>query len=104
MIRAMFFDAGNTLIHMDYAAIATALAGQGIRRRGRRRPAGRVASPGAARRVLRRRGTSTESPDTGERYLRYLLDELGVRDAATRGRAVGVAAWLQRADRSLDGR
>ena len=31
MIRAIFFDAGNTLIHMDYAAIAKALAEHGVR-------------------------------------------------------------------------
>ena len=49
-------------------------------------------------------GTSTESPDTGERYLRYLLDELGVRDAAT---VAALSAWRRGYNaphRSLDGR
>jgi putative hydrolase of the HAD superfamily len=89
MIRAMFFDAGNTLIHMDYGAIVAALAGQGIDagaadvRRAEWRARVRLdASFGAA--------TSTESPDTGERYLRYLLDELGVRDAAV---VAALSAW-----------
>jgi hypothetical protein len=44
MIRAMFFDAGNTLIHMDYRAIAAALAAQGINV-GAAEVSGRVASP-----------------------------------------------------------
>ena len=81
MIRAIFFDAGNTLIHMDYKAIATALAAQGVRadatdvQRAEWRARVRLdASFG--------HGTSTESSDTGDRYLRFLLDELGVRDAA----------------------
>ena len=29
-IRAMFFDAGNTLLRIDYAAIAAALAALGV--------------------------------------------------------------------------
>ena len=89
MIRAMFFDAGNTLIHMDYRAIAAALAGQGIAasaadvQRAEWRARVRLdASFGGA--------TSTESPDTGERYLRYLLDELGVRDPAV---VTALSAW-----------
>ena len=89
MIRAMFFDAGNTLIHMDYGAIAAALAGQGI-------GAGVGDVPRAEWRARVRLdasvggATSTESPDTGERYLRYLLDELGVRDAAV---VAALSAW-----------
>jgi putative hydrolase of the HAD superfamily len=35
-------------------------------------------------------GTSTEHPDTGERYLRLILDELGVRDAQIQA---ALAAW-----------
>jgi putative hydrolase of the HAD superfamily len=89
VIRAIFFDAGNTLIHMDYAAIATALAGQGVQASGadvqRAEWRARVrldASFG--------RGTSTESSDTGDRYLRYLLDELEVRDASV---VAALSAW-----------
>jgi HAD superfamily hydrolase (TIGR01509 family) len=36
------------------------------------------------------RTTSTESADTGDRYLRYLLDELQVRDAAV---VTALSAW-----------
>jgi HAD superfamily hydrolase (TIGR01509 family) len=89
VIRAIFFDAGNTLIHMDYAAIATALAGQGIR----------TSARDVQRAEWRARvrldasfghGTSTESSDTGDRYLRFVLDELGVREAAVVG---ALSAW-----------
>ena len=89
MIRAIFFDAGNTLIHMDYAAIATALAGQGVR-------AGATDVQRAEWRARVRldasfgHGISTESSDTGDRYLRFLLDELGVRDAAV---MAALSAW-----------
>lgn len=31
MIRAVFFDAGNTLVRMNYEAIAEALVARGIR-------------------------------------------------------------------------
>ncbi len=30
MIRAVFFDAGNTLVRMNYAAIAVELAAHGV--------------------------------------------------------------------------
>ena len=89
MIRAIFFDAGNTLIHMDYAAIATALAGEGIR----------ASARDVQRAEWRARvrldasfghGTSTESSDTGDRYLRFVLDELGVREPTVVG---ALSAW-----------
>ena len=75
--RAVLFDAGNTLIRMDYAAIAAALRGRGfsideaaiedaeLRARVRLDP---HLAPGA----------STESVATHDRYLRYLLEPLGV--------------------------
>ena len=79
--RAILFDAGNTLIRIDYAAIADALAGQGHAR-----------DPDAIEDAeMRARvrldpylapGTSTESRDTHGRYLRYLLEDLGVTGAA----------------------
>ena len=89
MIRAIFFDAGNTLIHMDYMAIAKALAGHGAHtsaadvQRAEWRARVRLDASFTA-------GTSTESPDSGERYLRYLLDEVGMRDAAT---VAALSAW-----------
>jgi putative hydrolase of the HAD superfamily len=78
--RAVLFDAGNTLIRIDYAAIAGALAGQG-----------HVRDPAAIEDAeLRARvrldphlapGMSTESGDIHAHYLRYLLEHLGVTAA-----------------------
>jgi len=75
--RAVLFDAGNTLIRIDYAAIAGALAERG-----------HVRDPAAIEDAeLRARvrldphlapAASTESRDTHGRYLRYLLEHLGV--------------------------
>ena len=88
-IRAIFFDAGNTLIRMDYSAIAAALAEHGV--------AATVGDIEHAEWRARVRldasfhsGISTEHPDTGHRYLVYLLEELGVRDPAT---VDALAAW-----------
>jgi putative hydrolase of the HAD superfamily len=88
-IRAIFFDAGNTLIHMDYDAISAALAGAGV-----------TASPADVQRAEWRArvrldaswqpGASTEHPSTGERYFALLLDELGARDA---GILAALGAW-----------
>jgi putative hydrolase of the HAD superfamily len=79
--RAILFDAGNTLIRIDYAAIAGALAGQG-----------RVRDPAAIEDAeLRARvrldphlapGMSTESGDIHAHYLRYVLEHLGVTGEA----------------------
>jgi putative hydrolase of the HAD superfamily len=88
-IRAIFFDAGNTLIHMDYDAIAAALGQEGV--------AATAAEVQRAEWRARVRldasfhpGASTEHPSTGERYLAFLLDELGVRSAAT---VAALTAW-----------
>jgi len=88
-VRAIFFDAGNTLIRMDYPVIVAELA-----RRGHV-----VTLADFERAEWRARvrldatftpGASTEHPDTGERYLRLILDELGIRDAAIQS---ALAAW-----------
>jgi HAD superfamily hydrolase (TIGR01509 family) len=75
--RAVLFDAGNTLIRMDYAAIAAALRGRGL--------SVDVAAIEDAELRARVRldphlapGASTESVATHDRYLRYLLEPLGV--------------------------
>jgi HAD superfamily hydrolase (TIGR01509 family) len=83
MIRALLFDAGNTLIRMDYAAIAAELARHGVsvtpeavqraEWQARVRLDTAVFAPGAP--------FSTESGDTAARYVRYLLEELGAVDA-----------------------
>jgi HAD superfamily hydrolase (TIGR01509 family) len=92
-LRAIFFDAGNTLIHMDFDAIAAALAREGV--------------PATADEVQRAEwrarvrldatfhpGASTEHPDTGDRYVAFVLDELGVKDPDTvaLARRAGLAA------------
>ena len=88
-LRAIFFDAGNTLIRMDLAAIVAALAREGVGasidevQRAEWRARVRLDA-------TLRPGASTEHPDTGARYLAFLLEELGVRSAAT---AAALGAW-----------
>jgi HAD superfamily hydrolase (TIGR01509 family) len=82
MIRAILFDAGNTLIRMDYAAIAAELQRHGVAATAatvqraewaaRVRLDADVFAPAAA--------SSTESPGTADRYTRYLLDGVGLTD------------------------
>jgi len=92
VIRAVFLDAGNTLLRMNYAAIAAELARHGVR-----------ATPDAVERAEWRArvrldealfagpapGASTESRASAGRYVRLLLEALGVTDAAV------VAALLE---------
>jgi len=88
-VRAIFFDAGNTLIRMDYPVIVAELARLGCPvtlddlERAEWRARVRLDASFAP-------GASTEHPDTGERYLRLILDELGVRDATIH---TALAAW-----------
>jgi putative hydrolase of the HAD superfamily len=83
-LRAILFDAGNTLIRIDYAAIATALAAHGV-----------ATTPDALMRAEWRARVrldddvfavpelaSTEARTTHRRYLAYVLDGIGVTDAA----------------------
>src|SRR5207245_8523778 len=85
-IRAVFFDAGNTLLRMNYAVIAAELLGHGVRvapeevQRAEWRARVRLDDEVLAR---SRPGASTESRASADRYLRYVLEELGVADAAT---------------------
>lgn len=82
MIRAILFDAGNTLIRMDYAAIAAEVARHGVAvtaeavQRGdwtaRVRLDTDLFAPAA--------GFSTETADTTARYTQYLLEGAGVQD------------------------
>ena len=84
MIRAILFDAGNTLIRMDYAAIAAELERHGAR-----------VTPEALQRAewsarvrldtdlfAPESAVSTESRDTTERYTRYVLERVGITDPA----------------------
>jgi putative hydrolase of the HAD superfamily len=89
--KAIFFDAGNTLIRMNYGTIAGELARHGV-----------AVTPEALQRAEWRarvrldpelgaaRGASTENRATADRYLGYLLGEAGVTDQAVRA---AVAAW-----------
>ena len=80
-VRAVIFDAGNTLLRMNYGIIAAHLATRG-----------RAATPEQVEDAeLRARvrldphlapGASTESTVTHGRYLRYLLENLAITDDA----------------------
>jgi putative hydrolase of the HAD superfamily len=92
-LRAVFFDAGNTLLRMNYEAIAEQLAVQGVRVgvaaveqaewRARVRLDDEVLAPRAP-------GLSTESGSTADHYLRALLRGLGVTDERV---VQAVSAW-----------
>lgn len=89
--KAIFFDAGNTLLRMNYATIAGELARLGF-----------AATPEAVERaewsvrvrldpeLAAARGASTERRATADRYLRYLLQGAGVRDEEI---VAAVTAW-----------
>lgn len=94
-LRAVFFDAGNTLLRMNYEAIAERLRACGVRRRARDvqraewqarvRLDAALGPPGPAR-------PSTESGGTSDLYSRLMLEELGVADQAVLD---SMAAWRQ---------
>ena len=77
--RAVLFDAGNTLLRMNYGAIVAALAAEGI-------AADEAAVEDAEIRARVRidqhlaPGASTESVATHDRYVAYLLEGIGVTD------------------------
>jgi putative hydrolase of the HAD superfamily len=82
-LRAIFFDAGNTLLRMNYADIAAALGRLGVAA-----SAADVQRAEWAARVrldtdVLAQATSTESRDTHLRYLRYILEGVGVTDEST---------------------
>jgi HAD superfamily hydrolase (TIGR01509 family) len=90
MIRAILFDAGNTLIRVDYDAVAGELARHGVEvsadalRRAdwaaRVRLDADLFAPTAAQ--------STEARATTDRYTRYVLEGVGVSDDALISRIV----------------
>ncbi len=80
-LRAIIFDAGNTLLRMNYPVIAEHLAGRGRR----------VSVEEVEEAELRARvrldphlapGASTESQSIAGYYLRFILDHLGISDEA----------------------
>ena len=91
--RAVFFDAGNTLLRINYSAIVAELARHGSR----------VTVANVQRAEWRARvrldldvlakfgpGSSTEDRSTAGRYVQYLLEELGITDAPT---LAAMAEW-----------
>ena len=100
-IRVVFFDAGNTLLQMNYAVIAAELAAHGVGvapvevQRAEWRARVRLDDQVLAR---SRPGASTESRAAADRYLRYVLEELGVADAATIDK---VAEWRRTYNRPI---
>ena len=107
MIRAVFLDAGNTLIRMNYAAIAAELARRGVavtpeqvrhaEWRARVRLDDEVFAPAWG-------GRSTESGASAGRYVSLILEALGVGDEPTiaallaGAAAIGAHAFLERAE------
>lgn len=96
-VRALFFDAGNTLLRMNYGAIAAQLGLHGLH----------YTPDDVARAEYRARfrldphlapGASTESRSTGGYYFRYLLEELGITDAEIRG---ALTEWRQSYNRPV---
>lgn len=98
-LRIIFFDAGNTLIRMNYPVIAAALGEQGVPvTQEQIQQSEWRARVRLDREVLRRSAphalvASTEDQSVAARYFRYLLDELGVTDPATIER---IAKWRDR--------
>lgn len=83
-VRAIFFDAGNTLLRMNYPVIAAELAGRGavVAVEAVQRAEWRARVRLDADLLARPPGASTESRRTTSQYLRFLLQELGLRDEA----------------------
>ncbi|MBI4638768.1 MAG: HAD-IA family hydrolase [Candidatus Rokubacteria bacterium] len=91
-LRAIFLDAGNTLLRMNYEAIAHRLGTHGVRVT----PAQVQGAEWRARvpldADLGTTGASTESRGAGDLYMRYILEALGVGDEAT---ARAMAEWTR---------
>jgi len=87
-IRALVFDAGHTLLEMDYARLTAYLVSRG-------HDVGEAAVTVAERRARIRldveRAAQATRERTGEgRYVRYLVDYLGIEDDAERS---AIAEW-----------
>jgi putative hydrolase of the HAD superfamily len=95
--RALIFDAGNTLLRMNYPAIARYLGG-----RGHAVTADQVHEAELRARVRLdvhlRPGASTESGATHGLYLQYVLEHLGIADPAE---VADIAEWRQQYNRPI---
>jgi len=87
-VRAILFDAGHTLLEFDYRLFTGQLTARGHRVDA---AAVRAAERGARMRLDVERAEAASPGRTGEgRYLRYLLDALGIADEAERR---AIAEW-----------
>jgi HAD superfamily hydrolase (TIGR01549 family) len=100
-VRAVFLDAGNTLLRIDYAVIATELARHGVHAR----PDEVQRAEWRARvrlddEVLAKSGpgATTESGVVATSYLRFVLEGLGVTDETTIEK---VAEWRREYNRPV---
>jgi putative hydrolase of the HAD superfamily len=82
-LRAIFFDAGNTLVRMNYADIAAELGRHGLARTGEALQRAEWQARVRLDADVLANASSTESGSTHLRYLRYLLEGVGVTDDAT---------------------
>ncbi len=98
--RAIFFDAGNTLVHLDYPLIARTFAEHGIPlspeqvRDGERR-----ARVGIDRIIAGIAGPERHEPDILRAYFRLALEALGLPLTAAAERAIEPLGQIQRAGR-----
>ncbi len=89
MPRAIIFDAGNTLLRMNYEVIARYLGGRGYRVDGTEVHEAELRARVRLDRDLAP-GASTESGTMHGRYLRYVLEHLGI---AAEAEVEAIAAW-----------
>ncbi len=98
--RAVFFDAGNTLVHLDYPLIARTFAEHGIPlspeqvRDGERR-----ARVGIDRIIAGVPGAERHEPDIMRAYFRLALEALGLPFTPAAERAIEPLGQIQRAGR-----
>jgi putative hydrolase of the HAD superfamily len=87
-VRAVVFDAGHTLLEMDYARLTAFLASRG---HDLNEPAVTEAERRARMRLDTERAAQASRERTGEgRYVRYLAEYLGIADDAERS---AIAEW-----------
>lgn len=82
-LRAIFFDAGNTLLRMNYADIAAALGRLGVAASATDVQRAEWAARVRLDTEVLAQASSTESRETHLRYLRYILEGVGVTDEST---------------------